>query len=236
MTTSPSSTLPIAEIFTSIHGEGYWAGTPMTFIRLAGCTVGKSFVNNGPDPVNFPMFPDGKYMFQCTTFDGRTFPCDTDYRKVYSLSLGAILRTIPSHIKHVCITGGEPLMHGEKLTDLILYLNKFWVHIETSGSIEIQRPSGHLHITCSPKAGYVPSFVSEADEVRIPVGTGLTREAIDILMAYVKPQYQYVYFSPLCIGDTTVPEPESLKMCMDLVMQYPDTMVSIQMHKVLGVR
>ncbi len=35
------TTLRILEIFDSLQGEGYWTGVPMTFVRLSGC--------NGPD-------------------------------------------------------------------------------------------------------------------------------------------------------------------------------------------
>ena len=31
----------LAEIFTSVQGEGGFTGAPMTFIRMAGCNVGK---------------------------------------------------------------------------------------------------------------------------------------------------------------------------------------------------
>jgi 7-carboxy-7-deazaguanine synthase len=36
-------TFPISEVFTSPQGEGLYAGQLMTFIRFAGCTVGKPF-------------------------------------------------------------------------------------------------------------------------------------------------------------------------------------------------
>lgn len=35
----PRDHYPIAEIFSSIQGEGYWAGTPAVFLRFAGCNL-----------------------------------------------------------------------------------------------------------------------------------------------------------------------------------------------------
>lgn len=80
---------PISEIFVSPQGEGVYQGTMMTFIRLAGCTVGKPFPKEmyvpsqkiRPDksiqnkPAEFPIYTE-----KCTLYDGREFACDTDYR------------------------------------------------------------------------------------------------------------------------------------------------------------
>jgi organic radical activating enzyme len=240
MTTAPSNliaepgslTIPIAEIFTSIHGEGYWAGTPMTFIRLAGCSVGRTYAGNNESP--FPVLQSGIRAFECTAFDGRKFPCDTDYRKTETKTLNEIYNSIPPHIKHVCITGGEPLMHRE-IDALCAYLTKYIIHIETSGTISKYLPNV-AHVTCSPKFGYNPDYVGDADEVRIMVDDKLTDEALAELMLCVHPQYQHVYFSPLCVNDVSTPDSLSLQRCLELVHQYPNTKISIQMHKVLGVR
>jgi len=35
--------LPVVEVFQSIQGEGYFTGTPATFIRLAGCPLNCTF-------------------------------------------------------------------------------------------------------------------------------------------------------------------------------------------------
>lgn len=232
---------PIAEIFTSVHGEGRWAGTRMTFIRLAGCSVGRQYgrlgtaIKEGINQEVLPILPSGKTAYQCTTFDGRVFPCDTDFQKTESLSMLEIYYQIPKGVEHVCITGGEPLMH-KNLLDLMNYLQRFWIHIETSGTIEFPKWSSEVYVACSPKAGYLPEMVKLADEVRIMVDDKVGSEPVRELLKFTNLKYQGVFFSPLCIGDTTIPEPSSLKACMDFVEEFPGTKVSIQMHKVLGVR
>lgn len=242
MTTSLSNTLPIAEIFTSIHGEGYWAGTPMTFIRLAGCTVGKLFQNNGSAPIDFPRFSDGKYNFVCTTFDGRHFPCDTDYRKTGVETIEQLVDQIPSYIKHVCITGGEPLMHREKLIPLVFAIlaKDIMVHFESSGTISPPKELSTLPDiwwVCSPKAGYLPGFLHYiADEVRIMVDKELKISDVQSLLVNVTSQTR-VYFCPLSSqSSVTEFDPESMEAAMKFLELFPGSRISIQMHKILGVR
>jgi organic radical activating enzyme len=243
MTTSPSNvTLPIAEVFTSIHGEGFWAGTPMTFIRLAGCTVGKVFQNNGPDPVDFPMFPDGKHNFVCTTFDGRTFPCDTDYRRTDVKTVDELMDEIPSWIKHVCITGGEPFMHQKLLFLLCTKLRKrdITVHFETSGTILIDaffRDTGY-YITCSPKANYLPDNLKRGvGEVRIMVDGEIKETDIRKVLDCVYDKNTHIFFAPLSSPHSVTEfDPESMAKAQELLQQFPGSRISIQMHKVLNVR
>lgn len=239
MTTSHSNTLPIAEIFTSIHGEGFWAGTPMTFIRLAGCTVGKKPVH-GKGP--FAII-NGREADVCTTFDNRQFSCDTDFHKTQDLTVQEILHQVPERIKHVCITGGEPLMHAERIWDLQLLqhllFRKITPHFETSGTI-IPRWDilniPEIYWACSPKMGYLPEFLHYAHEVRIMADRDLTNAAVHQLYEQV-PKGTQVYFAPLSHpSDVLRFDERSLKRCMELVEHFPHTRVSIQMHKVLNVR
>src|SRR5271155_1867576 len=100
---------PIAEIFTSPQGEGQYCGTMMTFIRLAGCSVGKPFPK---DRYYREQDPLPIYTEMCTLYDGRTFECDTDYRVKERLEVSQILDRIPAEVDHVCISGGEPFIHN----------------------------------------------------------------------------------------------------------------------------
>lgn len=237
--------LPIAETFTSIHGEGSWAGTPMTFIRLAGCTVGKiATVADDSDPA-FVILPDGTQAFMCTTFDGRTFPCDTNYRKTTSLDLEDILSCIPTHIKHVCITGGEPLMHLDKLEKMNLVFQLIQagkqVHFETSGTIMPPCEWESLEDVwwaCSPKANYLPEFLKyAADEVRVMVDKHVKTSDIERLVKQVNTDRVDLFFAPISADDdVTKFDPESLIATQSFVNLFPNSRISIQMHKVLNVR
>ncbi|RLF30939.1 MAG: hypothetical protein DRM98_06200, partial [Thermoplasmata archaeon] len=77
--------MKINEIFYSIQGEGKWTGLPNIFIRTAGCNL------------------------RCTF-------CDTKYayENGVELQVEEIINKITQYpCKHVCITGGEPLLQED---------------------------------------------------------------------------------------------------------------------------
>jgi 7-carboxy-7-deazaguanine synthase len=100
---------PITSIFRSLQGEGHFVGYPMTFVRLAGCSV-----------------------LGCSI---RAVCDEAPWKATETLDLDDILTRVrqlsPAGI--VCITGGEPTDHD--LVPLLGTLKDagFRVHIETSG-------------------------------------------------------------------------------------------------------
>ena len=103
----------VVEIFNSIDGEGIRAGKLATFIRLAGCNLHCSY-------------------------------CDTGYaqdmHKGEELSCTEILHEVEQyHCKNITLTGGEPLLQGNKAIALVQLLcsHGYEVNIETNGSIDI---------------------------------------------------------------------------------------------------
>ncbi|SHE93537.1 7-carboxy-7-deazaguanine synthase [Seinonella peptonophila] len=112
-----SKELPMVEIFQTVEGEGLRAGFPTTFIRLFHCNL------------------------RCTW-------CDTTYsyapaKPVFTATIAEIVNKVkklpnPS----ICLTGGEPLIHGEHSLHLIqeLVLLPFIkdIHIETNGAIDLK--------------------------------------------------------------------------------------------------
>lgn len=106
-------TYPVAEIFSSINGEGIRAGELAVFVRFKGCNL------------------------HCSYCDTR-WACEADAPATHMTSeeiLHAICRT---GIRNVTLTGGEPLLQEEiqKLLSLLVS-QQLSVEIETNGSIPL---------------------------------------------------------------------------------------------------
>ena len=100
----------VNEIFPSIQGESTFQGLPTVFVRLAGCNLRCSYC-------------DTTYAFK----DGDE--CELD----------SIVDTVCSYgIRHVCITGGEPLLQDETphFASKLTSSGKI-VSIETNGTLDV---------------------------------------------------------------------------------------------------
>ncbi|MCX7402019.1 MAG: 7-carboxy-7-deazaguanine synthase QueE [Planctomycetia bacterium] len=100
----------IAEIYTSLQGEGLLAGTPSTFVRVSGCNL---------------------RCHWCDTPFASWEPTG-EYRTVESLHA----EVVGLRISHLVVTGGEPLIFPE-IVDLCWGLRQSGVHvtIETAGTV-----------------------------------------------------------------------------------------------------
>ena len=108
--------LCVSEIFESIDGEGYHAGKATVFFRTVGCNLRCSWC-------------DSKYTFY-----------EEETSKWYSV-FDAMEKVRSFGIKHITITGGEPLLEENKewMTSFIedLLLEGFTVDIETNGAVNL---------------------------------------------------------------------------------------------------
>lgn len=84
--------MKIAEIFTSVQGEGMWLGMPSLFIRTAGCNLNCSWCDT----------PRTR-----TTEGAQDMTIDT-----------LVEQAEASPLAHVVITGGEPTLYAEELSVL----------------------------------------------------------------------------------------------------------------------
>jgi len=132
----PVTIYRVNEIFETLQGEGVWAGTPCTFIRMQGCLVGCPYC-------------DTKHTWSAGVVKSTLLEAmqKKDSEECALMTAGQIVGYIRRHA-HVVITGGEPC--AQDLTQLIKDLRGRgkYVQIETSGTYEIPEADW---VTLSPK-------------------------------------------------------------------------------------
>lgn len=136
-------TLPLAEEFYSVQGEGVNTGRAAYFVRLAGCDVRCPFC-------------DSKSTWSATS------GCPTPVDDIAA-------RAAASGCRNVVITGGEPLMHNLDALCAALRRHGLSIWIETSGAHQL---SGSFDWICvSPKASRPPldEVLARADELKVVV-------------------------------------------------------------------
>lgn len=129
--------IKINEIFFSIQGESTFVGFPTVFIRTTGCHL------------------------RCTY-------CDTkySYHEGEFMERSKILEEVARHpARHVCVTGGEPLLQKESLTLMTELCDLgYSVSLETSGGKSIAGVDPRVHTILdvkTPSSGAANSFVME---------------------------------------------------------------------------
>ena len=144
--------LRITEIFTSIQGESNSVGIPTIFIRLTGCPLRCNY-------------------------------CDTEYAFTGGewMSLVDIESKISNyHLKHITVTGGEPLAQKACLPLLSnLCEKKFIVSLETSGALNVSQVDPRVKKIVdfkTPGSGEVKrnhweniNFLREQDQVKFVI-------------------------------------------------------------------
>jgi 7-carboxy-7-deazaguanine synthase len=102
--------IKLTEIFLSLQGESTLSGWPTVFVRLTGCPL-------------------------------RCGYCDTEYAFYGGqwATLDGVLERVRSHgVRHVCVTGGEPLAQKGCLPLLTRLCEEgYVVSLETSGALDI---------------------------------------------------------------------------------------------------
>ncbi len=124
--------LRVAEIFTSIQGEGIWVGMPSTFVRVSGCNLRCTWC----DTPYASWAPEGPIMSVAEIFS----------------------KVKDSGVNHVVLTGGEPMLF-EPVVLLSAQLTEAGhvVTIETAGTIYRELSCDLLSV--SPKlANSTPSY------------------------------------------------------------------------------
>ncbi|RNC64909.1 7-carboxy-7-deazaguanine synthase QueE [Proteiniphilum sp. X52] len=156
--------------------------------------------------------------------------CDTDFERGVKLTTDELLREIEQYgCKWIIWTGGEPTL---QLNDAVVALFKekgYLQAIETNGTRRV--PEGIDYITCSPKQQFekVRELIPEVDELRFPIQKGDPLPDISIL-----PKARYHFLSPIFDNHCIIRE--NIDYCVSLVKENPMWALSLQIHKLIGIR
>ncbi len=213
--------LPVVETFHSLQGEGVHAGRSAFFIRLGGCSVGCSWCDTKHS------WPEGVHP--------KVALRELTMQASEAVALGAAF---------VVITGGEPLHHN--LSDLCKELRQHIsrasgqpvpLHLETSG---VDALSGAFDwITLSPKRHKppTPELLAACHELKVVV-----HNADDLAFAEAMAEAAQAKRSksmdpgPALLLQPGAHCPEGQQLAIHYVKAHPKWRLSLQTHKLLGVR
>lgn len=213
----------VSEVYPTIQGEGFYAGRPLTILRLQGCNVGCPWC-------------DTKHSWP---EQGVLHDAQAIVKMVQDVSRG--LRT-------VLVTGGEPAEQDLLGMAMALKQAGHVLHLETSGTA-----SGHLSslqlwewVTVSPKVDMpggrpiLQDVVWSANEVKFVIGK---QEHIDDALAFIGKYFGTHNREQILTGRRDSPvvslqplsaNEKATKLCVEAAMKH-GFRLSLQQHKILNL-
>jgi len=206
----------VKEIFYTLQGEGMNAGRPAVFCRFAGCNLwsGREEDRAGAvcrfcdtDFVGTDGTKGGKYE----TADALASVVEGEWRGGNGARRFAVL------------TGGEPALQADAAFIAALHARGFEVAIETNGTLDL--PAGLDWVCVSPKAD-APLKVKRGHELKL------------VYPQRVPPaEYESLAFEHFLLQPMDGPEVlENTERAVAYCLQHPKWRLSLQTHKVLGIR
>jgi len=218
-------TYTVKEVFYTLQGEGAQTGRAAVFCRFAGCNLWSGreedrsraicqfcdtdFVGTGPD--------GGRFTSASELADA-VDRCWGGGRLGYDASLES------RDTRYVVCTGGEPLLQLNE--ELIAELHKrgFEVAVETNGTRPA--PASLDWICVSPKAG-APLVQTSGSELKLVYPQeNAPPEKFEQL------DFDHFFLQPMDGTDTAANTERAIEYCL----RHPRWRLSIQTHKVVGLR
>jgi 7-carboxy-7-deazaguanine synthase len=208
----------VKECFYTLQGEGMQAGRPAVFCRFSGCNLwtGREqdrhkAVCTFCDTDFVGVGPDGA---KCSTADelatlvASRWPSDNSAR---------------SRPLVVC-TGGEPLLQLDDAAVRALHARGFEIAVETNGTQPA--PEGIDWICVSPKAN-APLVLTRGNELKLvfPQPLAMPERFEDLA-------FDHFLLQPMdgpSVADNT-------RAALEYCLQHPQWRLSLQTHKLLGIR
>jgi 7-carboxy-7-deazaguanine synthase (Cx14CxxC type) len=209
-------TYSVKEIFFTLQGEGAQAGRPAVFCRFAGCNLWSG--READRATAICRFCDTDFVGTDGSGGGR-------FTDAVALA-DAVAAAWPGGGRpFVVCTGGEPLLQLDTALVEALHERDFEVAVETNGTVA-PAPPGIDWVCVSPKAG-APLRLTAGDELKVVVPQpGIDLEVLEELA-----------FRRFAVQPMDGPEvAANTKLAVDICMRRPRWQLSLQTHKLLGIR
>ena len=209
----------VREIFYTLQGEGFHTGRPAVFCRFAGCNLWTGREEDRHRAVC--QFCDTDFIG--TGPDGGKFATAIDLAaRVASLWPGNSTQGPP----FVVCTGGEPLLQLDEPLVRAFHAHGVEVAVETNGTQ--LAPPGLDWICVSPKAG-APLRLVSGNELKL-VYPQVQPEA-------QPPRFEHLAFQHFFLQPMDGPRlSENTRRAIEYCLAHPRWRLSLQTHKLIGLR
>ena len=208
----------VKEIFYTLQGEGAQAGMPAVFCRFAGCNLWSGRESDRATATC--RFCDTDFVGTDGTLGGKFATAD--------LLADIIAAQWPAGDRAhrlTVLTGGEPLLQVDDALVAALHARDFRIAVESNGTVEA--PAGIDWLCISPKAGapWVPRAGQELKVVWPQPG-------LDLAALEAASDFPNRFLQPM----DGPAQAENIALCIDTCMQHPAWRLSLQSHKLTGIR
>lgn len=158
--------------------------------------------------------------------------CDTDFRGYSEMSADDILSRCleeGGECRFIVLTGGEPSLQVDEQLIATLHQAGYYLSMETNGTHAI--PEGIDWVTCSPKVDFTEGgepIVKQVDELKL-IFDG-EHQISDHGIAST-----FRYLQPCDVGNDSR-NYLILNECIKYIKAHPEWQLSVQMHKIVGIR
>lgn len=216
-------TYTVKEIFYTLQGEGAQAGRASVFCRFSGCNLWSGREEDRSRAVC--QFCDTDFVG--TGPDGGKFGSASELADAIDRCWGRPLdhsdRT-PGRLKYVVCTGGEPLLQLDDALIDALHDRGFDVAVETNGTRPA--PASLDWICVSPKAG-APFVQTSGSELKLvyPQENAPPEKFAGL-------DFRHFFLQPMDGPDIERNTGDAIEYCL----RHPQWRLSIQTHKLVGIR
>lgn len=210
----------IKEIFYTLQGEGRNSGRAAVFCRFAGCNLWSGYEKD-------------RLSAQCQF-------CDTDFVGTDGAGGGSFAsagrladaiaqawagrETCRAGRPLVVLTGGEPLLQLDAALIEAIHARGFEIAVETNGTLPV--PDGVDWVCVSPKAG-ADLVVTHGDELKL-----IYPQAGAEPEQYRHLDFRFFYLQPMDGPNVDA----NTRAAVDYCLNHPGWQLSLQTHKLLGLR